>query len=488
MVEVAEKGEKLTLRKTKIVATIGPSSSSEEMLARMITAGVNVVRLNFSHGLAEDHIKRAEIVRAIAAKLNRPIGVLCDLQGPKIRIGKFEFGKVSLKTGDLFVLDSDCVLGNQQQVGLDYKTLPQEVAEGAILLLDDGRITMQVDSVKGNQILCVVLSGGILSNNKGINRQGGGLSADALTKKDREDIKTAVALEADYIAISFPKSALDVELARSLVRKAGGTASIIAKIERAEAIDNLEAIIEASDAIMVARGDLGVEVGDAAVPGLQKRMIRMARAQNKLVITATQMMESMIASPIPTRAEVSDVANAVLDGTDAVMLSAETASGQYPLETVQAVHRVVMEAEKEYFSQYHVQKLDQVFVKTDESVAAAAIYTAQHLKIKAIAALTQSGNAAQWLSRADAEVPIYALSPDKFARRKLTLHRGVYPYPIRQEGKNRDEILQEMEQVLLQQKAVNIGDLVLLTFGEPIGSPGGTNTLKIVKIGEHRQA
>ncbi|MGZ8982865.1 MAG: pyruvate kinase [Methylotenera sp.] len=478
----------MTLRKTKIVATLGPSSSSEEMLARMITAGVNVVRLNFSHGLAEDHIKRAGIVRAIAAKLNRPIGVLCDLQGPKIRIGKFELGKVSLKTGDLFVLDSDCVLGNQYQVGLDYKTLPQEVAEGAILLLDDGRITMQVDRVSGNQIYCVVLSGGVLSNNKGINRQGGGLSADALTKKDLEDIKTAVALEADYIAISFPKSALDVELARSLVRKAGGTASIIAKIERAEAIDNLEAIIEASDAIMVARGDLGVEVGDAAVPGLQKRMIRMARAQNKLVITATQMMESMIASPIPTRAEVSDVANAVLDGTDAVMLSAETASGQYPLETVQAVHRVVMEAEKEYFTQYHAQKLDQVFVKTDEAVAAAAIYTAQHLKIKAIAALTQSGNAAQWLSRADAEVPIYALSPNKFARRKLTLHRGVYPYPIRQEGKNKDEILQEMEQVLLQQKAVNIGDLVLLTFGEPIGSPGGTNTLKIVKIGENRQA
>ncbi len=477
----------MTLRKTKIVATLGPSSSSEEMLARMITAGVNVVRLNFSHGLAEDHIKRAEIVRSIAMKLGRPVGVLCDLQGPKIRIGKFELGNVSLKTGDLFVLDADCVLGNQYQVGLDYKTLPQEVAEGAILLLDDGRITMQVDRVKGNQIHCVVLSGGILSNNKGINRQGGGLSADALTKKDREDIKTAVALEADYIAISFPKSALDVELARTLVRKAGGTASIIAKIERAEAIENLEAIIEASDAIMVARGDLGVEVGDAAIPGLQKRMIRMARAQNKLVITATQMMESMITSPIPTRAEVSDVANAVLDGTDAVMLSAETAAGQYPLETVQAVHRVVMEAEKEYFSQQHIRKLDQVFVKTDEAIAAATIYTAQHLKIKAIAALTQSGNAAQWLSRADAEVPIYALSPDKFARRKLTLHRGVYPYPIKQENKNRDEILQEMEQVLLQQQVVNPGDLVLLTFGEPIGSPGGTNTLKIVKIGEHRQ-
>jgi pyruvate kinase len=428
------------------------------------------------------------MVRAIAIKLNRPIGVLCDLQGPKIRIGKFELGKITLKTGDLFILDADCELGNQDHVGLDYKTLPQEVTEGVVLLLDDGRITMQVDRVKGNLIHCLVVNGGVLSNNKGINRQGGGLSADALTKKDREDIKTAVALEADYIAMSFPKTALDVELARTLVKKAGGTASIIAKIERAEAIDNLESIIEASDAIMVARGDLGVEVGDAAVPGLQKRMIRMARAQNKLVITATQMMESMISSPIPTRAEVSDVANAVLDGTDAVMLSAETAAGQFPLETVQAVHRVVMEAEKEYIIQYHAQKTDSVFLKTDETIAAAAIYTAKHFKVKAIAALTQSGNAAQWLSRADAEVPIYALSPDKYARRKLTLHRGVYPFPIEQANKNKDEILREMEQVLLQQKMVSLGDVVLLTFGEPIGSPGGTNTLKIVKIGENKQA
>jgi len=475
----------MILRKTKIVATLGPASTSEEMIARLITAGVNVVRLNFSHGIAEEHILRAEIVRKIALSLGRPVGVLCDLQGPKIRIGKFELGKVTLKTGDLFILDADCLLGDQYKVGLDYKTLPQEVTEGVVLLLDDGRITMQVDRVKGNQIHCVVLSGGVLSNNKGINRQGGGLSADALTIKDKEDLKTAVALEADYIAISFPKSAADIVLAKSLVKQAGGAASIVAKIERAEAIDHLEAIIEASDAIMVARGDLGVEVGDAAVPGLQKRMIRMARAQNKLVITATQMMESMITSPIPTRAEVSDVANAVLDGTDAVMLSAETAAGQYPLETVQAVDRVVMEAEKEYLIQYRNQKLEQVFVKTDEAIAAAAIYTAQHMRVKAIAALTQSGNAAQWLSRADAQVPIYALSPDKFSRRKLTLHRGVYPYPIEHENKNRDEILHEMQQVLLQQKAVDIGDLVLLTFGEPIGHLGGTNTMKIVKIGDY---
>jgi pyruvate kinase len=477
----------LTQRKTKIVATLGPSSNSEEILARMITAGVNVVRLNFSHGSAVEHINRAEIVRSIALKLGRPVGVLCDLQGPKIRIGKFELGKINLKTGDLFVLDADCILGDQYHVGLDYKSLPQEVSADAVLLLDDGRITMQVNRVKGNQIHCVVLNGGVLSNNKGINLHGGGLSADALTEKDQEDIKTAVALEADYIAISFPKTAADITYARSLVTQAGGVASIIAKIERAEAIDNLEAIIDASDAIMVARGDLGVEVGDAAVPGLQKRMIRMARAQNKLVITATQMMESMITSPIPTRAEVSDVANAVLDGTDAVMLSAETAAGQYPLETVQAVHRIVLEAEKEYFSQYKAHKPDQLD-HTDEAIAAAAIYTAKHMQVHAIAALTQSGNAAQWLSRAHAEVPIYALSPNKYARRKLTLHRGVYPYPIDQENKARDEILREMEQVLLEQKVVENGDMVLLTFGEPIGSPGGTNTLKIIKIGENREA
>ncbi len=474
-------------RKTKIVATLGPASSSEEMIARLITAGVDVVRLNFSHGTAQDHIQRAEIVREIAAKLNRPIGVLCDLQGPKIRIGKFEQGSVTLKMGDLFVLDADCVLGDQDHVGLDYKTLPQEVAAGMTLLLDDGRITMRIDRVKGNCIHCVVMAGGVLSNNKGINLQGGGLAAEALTDKDREDIKTAVKLEADYIAISFPKNAEDVLLAKSLIQQANGTASIVAKIERAEAIAHLEAIIDASDAIMVARGDLGVEVGDAAVPGLQKRMIRMARAQNKLVITATQMMESMINNPIPTRAEVSDVANAVLDGTDAVMLSGETAAGHYPLETVQAVHRVCIEAEKEYEGLSPFDRRAKSSTKQpDEAIALAAIYTACQLQVKAIAALTQSGNAAQWLSRSDSNVPIYALSPNKVARRKLTLHRNVFAFPIEQAGKNKEEILREMEQVLLRHGAVVEGDTVLITFGEPIGSPRGTNTLKIVKIGELR--
>ena len=472
----------MSLRKTKIVATLGPASSSEEMIARMIVAGVDVVRLNFSHGSAEDHIQRAETVRRIALKLGRPVGVLCDLQGPKIRIGKFELGSVKLAVGDTFILDAACELGNQQRVGLDYKALPQEVGPGSVLLLDDGRIVMAVEMIKGSEIHCTVTTGGILSNNKGINRQGGGLSAAALTDKDKQDIKTAVALEADFVALSFPRSGADVEQARKLVRKAGGSASIVAKIERAEAIDALEEIIAASDVIMVARGDLGVEVGDAAVPGLQKRMIRMARAQNKVVITATQMLESMINNPIPTRAEVSDVANAVLDGTDAVMLSAESAVGHYPLEAVSAMHRVCLEAEKEYHGRQLPQKVNQEFQRTDEAIAMAAIYTAEHLKVKAIAALTQSGTVAQWLSRADTLVPIYALSPLKQARRKLTLYRGVYPYPIDHAGKQRDEILQEMEDTLVRYGVVSKADLVLFTFGEPIGTEGGTNTMKIVKI------
>jgi pyruvate kinase len=470
------------------VATLGPSSSSEEMLARLIVEGVNVVRLNFSHGTAEEHIARANIVRNIATKLNRPIGILCDLQGPKIRIGKFAEGKITLKPGDLFMLDANCPLGDQGKVGLDYKELPNEVAEGTVLLLDDGRITLQVDRVTSSKIYCVVLAGGVLSNNKGINKQGGGLSAEALTEKDKEDIKTAVALEADYVAISFPREAADIILARKLVKEAGGTAGIIAKIERAEAIDAAEEIILASDAIMVARGDLGVEVGDAAVPGLQKRLIRLAREHHVPVITATQMMESMIYNPIPTRAEVSDVANAILDGTDAVMLSAETAAGHYPLETVQAVNRVALASEKDYFTRFDARIRRDTFVKTDESIAMATIYIAQRLKVKAIATLTQSGNTANWLAQADNMVPIYALSPDRAARRKLTLYRGVFPFPINQAGKNKDEILREMEEVLLKEGVVENGDMVILTFGEPIGHPGGTNTMKIVKVGEHRKS
>lgn len=470
-------------RKTKIVATIGPASNSRAVLERMIAAGVDVVRLNFSHGNAEQHIQTATLVREIAAGLRRPIGVLCDMQGPKIRIGKFENGKIMLNAGDKFILDANCTLGNQERVGLDYKLLTDDVEAGAVLMLDDGRMVMTVDDVRGDEIFCTVTQAGMLSNNKGINRQGGGLSAAALTEKDREDIKTAAAMEADYVAVSFPRNAADIELARRLVRKAGGYASIIAKIERAEAVLALEEIIDVSDAIMVARGDLGVEVGDATVPGLQKRMIYEARMRNKLVITATQMMESMISSPIPTRAEVSDVANAVLDGTDAVMLSAESAVGSYPVEAVAAMDRVCLEAEKDFDDRSHRRGESEHIVRTDEAIAMAAIFTAERLRVDAIASLTQSGSTVKWMSRANTLPPIYALTPEKETRRKLTLYRGVYPYPFEQESKDREFILQAAEDELRLRGAVKNGDLILLTIGEPIGQAGGTNTLKIVKVG-----
>ncbi len=478
----------MALRKTKIVATLGPASSSPEMLMRLMEAGVDVMRLNFSHGTAQEHIDRAKLIRDISVQRQRSIGILCDLQGPKIRIGKFENGKITLNKGDAFILDAQCTLGNQERVGLDYKTLPHEVEEDTILLLDDGRIVLQVISVKGHEIFCKVTTGGVLSNNKGINRKGGGLSASALTEKDREDIKTAVSLGADFVALSFPRSAADVALARSLVRAAGGYAHIVAKIERAEAIEALEEIIKASDVIMVARGDLGVEVGDAAVPGLQKRMIRLAREHNKVVITATQMMESMIDNPIPTRAEVSDVANAVLDGTDAVMLSAETAAGKYPIETVEAVNRVCIEAEKEYEGMRLRQRIMDQFGKLDEAIAMAAVYTARHYDIKAIVALTQSGSTALWLSRADTSVPIYALSPLSVTRRRLKLYRGVYPCPMMIDSHDRDEVLFYAEDEVMRQGGAALGDTVLITNGEPIGKAGSTNTLKIVKVGEHRQS
>ena len=473
----------MSTRKTKIVATIGPASSSPEMLHQLMEAGVDVMRLNFSHGSVETHIETAKQIRDISKKRHRSVGILCDLQGPKIRIGKFEHHKITLTSGDQFILDADCLLGNQERVGLDYKTLPSEVDAGVVLLLDDGRIVMQVDRVAKAEIFCTIINGGDLSDNKGINRQGGGLAAEALTEKDRQDIKTAAILGADYVAISFPRNAEDVKLARSLVKAEGSEAHIVAKIERAEAIDVLDEIVEAADVIMVARGDLGVEVGDAAVPGLQKRMIRLAREKNKAVITATQMMESMIKSPIPTRAEVSDVANAVLDGTDAVMLSAETAAGQYPIETVSSVVRICTEAEKE--SQMHPleQRGPTGFEKLDESIAMAAVYTAQRFNISAIVALTQSGSTAKWMSRLNT-VPIYALSPLSNTRRKLKLYRGVYPYPFDTNSKQNAEVLAYAEAEVLRQGRVAKGDMILITIGEPIGRAGSTNAMKIVRVGD----
>ncbi|HEX2567296.1 MAG TPA: pyruvate kinase [Burkholderiales bacterium] len=475
------------VRSTKIVATLGPSSSSPAVLERMVRAGVDVVRLNFSHGTADDHLKRAELIKDIARKANRTVAILCDLQGPKIRVGKFRDGKVTLEKSRRFILDANCEVGDAERVGLDYKELPRDVEPGAVLLLDDGKIVLDVTDVRGEEVHTVVRHGGVLSNNKGINRQGGGLTAPALTSKDMEDIKTAAKLQADYLAVSFPKSGADMYMARELMRAAGGRALLIAKIERAEAVGEnaLLDIMRGSDGIMVARGDLAVEVGDASVPALQKKMIRLAREQNKLTITATQMMESMIASPVPTRAEVSDVANAVLDGTDAVMTSAETASGNYPVEVIEAMARVCVEAEQTQPLNLEQDFLNRVFTRVDQSIAMAALFTAYHLKVKAIASLTESGSTALWMSRLNCGVPIYALTAQTQTRYRCALFRDVYPLMVKYVGHDREELLREAEKVLVENKVVKEGDIIVLTIGEPIGKSGGTNTMKIVKVGEH---
>jgi len=474
------------VRSTKIVATLGPASSEAGVLERMFLAGVDVVRLNFSHGTPADHIKRAMLVRETCRKVGRAVGIMADLQGPKIRIGRFKDGKVTLKPGDPFILDAEATIGDETRVGLDYKDLPRDVRPGDVLLLDDGKLVLDVVSVLGNEIHTVTRHGGTLSNNKGINRQGGGLTAPALTPKDIDDIRTAAEMKVDFLAVSFPKSGADMYMARELLRAAGGHAMLIAKIERAEAIPALEEIMLACDGIMVARGDLAVEVGDATVPALQKRMIRQARELNKLTITATQMMESMISSPVPTRAEVSDVANAVLDGTDAVMLSAESASGMYPVETIAAMNRICIEAEKSQAVTLENEFLNRVFTRVDQSIAMAALFTAYHLKVKAIASLTESGSTALWMSRLNCGVPIYALTAQTFTRYRCTLFRDTYPLMVKYIGHDREELLAEAEAVLVANGVVQPGDLIVLTIGEPIGKSGGTNTMKIVKVGEHR--
>ena len=475
-------------RGTKIVATIGPASSDRETLTRMVRAGVDVVRLNFSHGTAQDHIARAQLVREIAAECGHEVAIMADLQGPKIRIGKFANGKIQLQVGAPFILDAECALGDETIVGLDYKELPRDVRPEDVLLLNDGLIVLVVDHVSGSQIHTIVKIGGELSNNKGINRQGGGLTAPALTGKDMEDIRTAMSFMADYVAVSFPKSATDMVMARQLANIAGQDnghkPQMIAKIERAEAIPVLKEILEASDGVMVARGDLAVEVGNAAVPALQKRIIRMARQANKLAITATQMMESMIVNAMPTRAEVSDVANAVLDGTDAVMTSAETASGRYPVETVEAMSAICLEAESSEDYRLDADFINLTFTRIDQSIAYGALFTAYHLRVKAIVALTESGSTALWMSRHNIDIPIIAMTPRLSTQRKAALYRNVRSLHL-DSFNDRNEALKTAQNLLLAKGIAQKGDNIVLTWGEPMGQVGGTNALTIMKIGEY---
>ncbi len=474
-------------RATKIVATLGPASSDPVVLEQLLRAGVDVVRLNFSHGTAQDHLDRAALVREIAKKLGKPVALMADLQGPKIRVGKFTDGKVMLEAGAAFILDAARTEpGDLGGVGLDYKELPRDVRPGDTLLLNDGLIKLTVDSVRGEQVHTKVVTGGVLSNNKGINKAGGGLTAPALTAKDMEDIKTAMAFQCEYLAISFPKNATDMEMARQLASVAGEATrhkpALIAKIERSEAIPQLENILRASDGIMVARGDLAIEVGNAAVPALQKRMIRMAREMDKVVITATQMMESMILAPVPTRAEVSDVANAVLDGTDAVMLSAETAAGKYPVETVEQMAQIALEAERAEDVQLDADFTNKKFGRIDQSIAMGALFTAHHLGCKAIIALTESGSTALWMSRHRIKVPIYGMTSKQGSERRMALYRNVSPL-LMPKMVDRDEALSKAEAMLVERGVLKPGDTYAITCGEPMGYPGGTNMLKVCQVG-----
>ncbi|WP_105199066.1 MULTISPECIES: pyruvate kinase [unclassified Pseudoalteromonas] len=476
------------LRRTKIVATLGPATDRDNNLEKIIRAGTNVVRLNFSHGKAADHQERADAVRDIASRLGVHVAILADLQGPKIRVSTFKEGKVTLTQGDKFILDAD--LGPEQGdingVGIDYKELPQDVKSDDLLLLNDGLIQLTVDHVEGNKVHCIVKVGGVLSNNKGINRLGGGLTAPAFTDKDKEDLITATKIGVDYIAVSFPRCGEDMRYVRSLAEKAGSTAQLLAKIERAEAVESVEAIddiILASDAVMVARGDLGVEIGDAELVGKQKTIINRARSLNRVVITATQMMESMIDNPMPTRAEVMDVANAVLDGTDAVMLSAETAAGDYPEQTVATMARVCLGAESQKETHISKHRLDSMFADNAETIALSAMYAANHLgTVKAIVALTESGNTAKLMSRISSGLPIYSLSRHKQTLGQSALYRGVYPVHFDSSLYEKEEIASQALSRLVELGDLQQGDTVILTHGDMMETVGATNTLKIVTV------
>ena len=472
------------MRRTKIIATLGPATDDPKVLEEMLRAGTDVVRINFSHGEWDDQRRRIEMVRELSAKLGRYVAILGDLQGPKIRIRRFKDHSVMLEEGQQFVLDSSMSgeAGTAEAVGVAYEGLAGDVVPGDKLLLDDGHLTLVVKSVEGPRIICKVLVGGELGNQKGINRHGGGLSAPALTEKDREDIVLAAKAQVDWVAVSFVRSPADVNEARSLLRAAGGHGHIVAKIERSEAVKNLETIIDASDAVMVARGDLGVETGYAGLTGLQKKIIKMARMRHKVAITATQMMESMINSQIPTRAEVSDVANAVMDGTDAVMLSAETAVGDYPVKAIATMAEVCEGAETYRLTSRDLRRTGEHFEYVDQAIAMAVMYTASHMDVHAVIALTESGSTALWMSRIRSDIPIYAFTRQEATLRRVALYRGVYPVPFDITDSASDDLYREIFRRLLELKRAEEGDLLIFTKGDMRGVAGGTNAMTILRV------
>ncbi len=472
-------------RRTKIVATLGPATDDRKTLHKMIEAGLDVARLNFSHGGSEDHKRRAAALRSTARDCGRDIGLMGDLQGPKIRVMRFRDHSVELSNGDAFFLDSQLGIedGTEQGVGVAFDTLHEDLSSGDILLLNDGMIALEVDRIKGTRIHSTVVTGGILSDHKGINKKGGGLSAPALTDIDRQNIRLAAKLEMDFLAVSFVRSADDVVEARELFQKAGGHGLIVAKIERTEAVDNIDSIVDAADVVMVARGDLGVEMGYAELTGIQKRLIRLTRTKFKVVITATQMMESMIANPVPTRAEVSDVSNAVMDGSDAVMLSGETAVEKYPVEAIRAMNEVCTGAEKHQLPVGRTShRLDDYLQLVDEAIAMAVMYTANHMKVKAIIALTESGSTTLWMSRIRSDIPIYAFTPHVATSRRVSIYRGVFPVSFELTATDMRTLYRDVFESLLSRELVEVDDLVIFTKGDSEGVTGSTNAMKILKV------
>ena len=474
------------MRRTKIIATLGPATDKKGVMTKIIEAGVDVVRLNYSHADQRSHARRTREVREISEKLGVEIAVMADLQGPKVRVRRFDKGNIILEQGQYFTLDSSLGVseGNQDHVGVSYSGIARDVKPDDELLLDDGRIVLKVMEVRGSEVCCEVIRGGELSGNKGVNLKGGGLSLNALSAKDLRDMKHAAGIDVDYVAVSFVQRASDIVQARSLLRECGSNAHIIAKIECASAFAEIDQIIDEADVIMIARGDLGVEMGDAGLPTRQKRLIREARSKDRISITATQLLESMIDHQIPLRAEVFDIANATMDGSDAIMLSAETSIGMFPELAVQTVSRVCEEAEKDRSQLTSDHRIRRTFDRCDESIAMAAMYTANHAGVKAIVALTETGNTCRWMSRISSGLPIYAFTPNVYASRRVKLYRGVYPVKFDPKQYPATEVYQAILREIRQRVKLQEDDLILVTRGDLIGKSGGTNTMKLLRAGD----
>lgn len=469
-------------KKTKIVATIGPASAHEKTLTSMIQAGLNVVRFNFSHETREAHAKNMALIRSVSQKLKMPVAILQDLSGPKIRIGDFAAGRVELKKGKKIILTTlDCV-GTAERVSINYKRLPQDIEPGKFILLDDGKKKLQVERVAGTEIHCTVIVGGDTKGRRGVNLPGTRLRISSLTAKDREDLAVGIREKVDFVALSFVRNVQDVIELRQILAQAKSRARIIAKIETDEAIANLEEILEAADGVMVARGDLSVEMPMEQVPLLQKRIIKRARHLGKPVIVATQMLESMITAPVPTRAEVSDVANSILDGTDAIMLSEETALGKYPVETIMTMARIAQEVESQYMDVPLLNRDDLTTSVVTDAITHAVIRASREVRAQLIVALSESGFTPRMVARHRPYCAVLVLTPSETTLRQLALSFGCYALLLSGELNDLERVIAEVKRVVRENKLAKRRDRIILVGGVPFGKQGGTNMQIVVTV------